>query len=725
MVSSFYKTHCAVLLGIVAVSFPFLMFEAESLPTNNDIETWLPGQSEVRLTYDEFKLHFGAEEVILIGISSRSGDDRLLNALCGRLESLSGVRQCWSPDRLRSIMQELGVGHAEIERRLKGFVVSKDETLIGLVALLSDEGLTDRTATVAAIREQLDYCQLRGDAVKLAGASVVVAELDRLSDREKNKKFFLITLLISLCLMYGTLRRWKPALSILGLTVWAVNMSLASIKLSGGEMNFILGALPVMVLVFTLAIAIHFLHYYRASLGSHDPLGDALRLSWKPCCLATLTTTIGLMSLTLSDIAPVRQFGYAASMGSLVALLTGLGLTPAVLAMWPDHRPLHGKNRDWFTNATNWLLDHRKPVSLSAGLLVLIGGVGLLRLESTINPLDFLPPHGKVLSDIRCVERNLTSISSLEAMVDFGDSDLSFVDKLQQVRRLESKIAEHPSVRHTMSAATFLPSELPESPREAARLLRKAQSRRGHNGFLADGETVWRISVRTVPTAGIARKKIFDDLVEMTQGAPITLTGITPLLESAQRAIFDGFWESFAMAFGVISLVMIVSLRSLKLGLVAMIPNLTPLCIVFGALGWFAVPVDIGMMMTGSIALGIAVDGTFHFLVRYEEQFSKSKNSADASRTALLQTGAPIFKAAAIAALGMLALTLSSFPPMVRFGSLMAGLLLAALIGDLVLLPAVLSLRRPPPKPEKQTPSKSSPHPHVNLRSASHLTQKE
>ena len=156
---------------------------------------------------------------------------------------------------------------------------------------------------------------------------------------------------------------------------------------------------------------------------------------------------------------------------------------------------------------------------------------------------------------------------------------------------------------------------------------------------------------------------------------------------------YNGFWESFAMAFVIISVVMIVSLWSLKTGLLAMILNLTPLCIVFGILGWIRFPVDIGMLMTGSIALGIAVDGTFHYLVRYEERYRRTKDSARAARFALFQTGAPIFEAAAIAAIGMLALTLSQFNPTARFGYMMATLLLAALVGDLMLLPALLYMR--------------------------------
>jgi len=693
MVSRFYQSRSKLLLIAVLLSFPVLTHLADSLPTNNDVETWLPNDSDVRRDYNAFKREFGAEEVILIGLDRSAQDAQLLEALAQRLEKLSQVRQCLSPGRLRSVMRGLSVDDKQIDERLEGFLLSKNTDLIGMVALLSDAGLKDRVTTARAIRAELDYCQLRDDDIYLAGAPVVVAELDRLGNRESNKKFFLITLFVSLCLLYYTVRQWKPVLAILGLIVWAINLTMATVNLAGGEMNFILGALSVMVMVFTMAIAIHVLHYYRSSLGSPDPLGRALKLAWKPCFLATLTTTIGLMSLTVSDIAPVRQFGYAASAGSIVALLTGLGLTPAVIALWPVRNLRSESESHKSSQIVSWILGRSRVVAAAAMLLVAVTSVGLFFIESKVDPLDFLPRAGKVLSDIRRIEHDLTNTSSVEAVLDFGDSDLAFVEKLDEVRRIESRIAEHPAVRHTMSVATFFPDPMPQSTFEATALLKKANARRGNSGFIADGDRRWRISARVSTALGHTRMQAFNEIGESLRGEPVTLTGVSPLLEGAQTAIFDGFWESFTAAFGIITAVMVLSLRSLRLGLVAMIPNLTPICIVFGTLGWLGVTVDIGMMMTASIALGIAVDGTFHFLVRYNEQHRQTGDSAASSHTALVQTGSPIFQAAAIASLGMLAMTLSSFTPMARFGMMMSSLLLAALVGDLVLLPALLALR--------------------------------
>jgi uncharacterized membrane protein YdfJ with MMPL/SSD domain len=140
-----------------------------------------------------------------------------------------------------------------------------------------------------------------------------------------------------------------------------------------------------------------------------------------------------------------------------------------------------------------------------------------------------------------------------------------------------------------------------------------------------------------------------------------------------------------------------------------MVPNLTPILLVFGALGWAGWYVDIGMMMSGSIALGIAVDGTFHFLVRYRQLRKDQVASFESSREALELTGPPILQAAIVAAAGMLALSLSPFLPTMRFGLLTAAMLMTALLGDLVLLPSLLALPGSRRKDDDQDSSDETP----------------
>jgi len=693
MLSSFYKKYSSHLLLLALVVFPLLHYHAETIPSNNNIEAWLPEKSEVRRQYDEFKLRFGAEEVILVGLDRSLGDD-LIESIAGRIERSPGVRHCWTPQRMRDVMQELTVTDADIEQRLRGLFISPSGERVGVVVTLSDHGIQDRSGAVTSIREVLSYCQLEGHDVNIAGAPVVIDELNRLGGRESNKKFFFVSLGICLCLLYAQLRDWRLTGMILALTVFATQLTVAILKWCGGEMNFVIDALPVMVMVFTLEVCVHLLSYYTNAEGHVDRFQVMFHHAVKPCCLATFTAAIGSVSLCVSEFIPVRQFGWAGTLGSLVALLVGLVLTPAVISVCrPQHRGVDITENSWFVKISDWFLVRSKSVVAVGVVASMLCGLGMIHLHSHIDPLDFFPKNSVVLRDVRRIQSDLANTDTIEITVDFGRTpelaSLPFVAKLKYVRELEAQISAHPIIAHTTSLASMFPTELP-SGLALAQLLERATKRQKENDFLAGGEQYWRISANLKAEGRGIGQKTLEELRTSLGDAPVLLTGISPLIEQAQKDIYTGFWSSFVYAFWSIMLVMIVSLKWFNAGFIGMLPNLAPIVYVFGFLGWIGHPVDISMMMAGSIALGIAVDGSFHMLVRYQEELQATGDKAQATRVALQQTGPPILQSTVIMSIGMSALTFSSFGPTALFGWLMGATLTMSLIGDSILLPCML-----------------------------------
>ncbi|MFN9370950.1 MAG: efflux RND transporter permease subunit [Planctomycetaceae bacterium] len=691
MLSRFYKNSSRTILWLLALSFPFIHWQAQSIRSNNDIETWLPVESPVRAAYEQFKRDFGVEDLVMIGLETQRVSERQIEALCGRLDRLPGVRQCWSPGRLRGTMTEMGVPEEQIAQRLRGLAESDDGHLAGVAVLLSAAGLKDRAGTVRDVEAELKYAGLYGPHTALSGGPVVITEMDRLGGKKENTKFFLITLVICLLLLRYWVNDWKLAFSVLALTIWTIDFTLAVFKWCGGEMNFILGALSVMVMVFTLEASIHVIHYFRESQHSADTLGSALTLCWRPCLISLMTTAVGLFSVSVTDIVPVTQFGYAAALGAVIAMAGGLTITPAILAVLPQKPGEdHAEEGLVFARLAHWLLPRHRQVTVAFLLAGAVGLVGLNWLETKIEPLDFLPQNSQVVTDVNRIREHLTSLDSIEGVVEFSDPAQPFTERLEVVRRLERKLSGHSAVRHVMSAAMFFPDPLPDNPMKLLPILQKAQAQSSTSDFVVDGQRSWRISARIECPAGQNLSQVYDELNALVAGEPLRLTGLAPLIEQAQHEMLNGFWKSFTSAFLVIGLVMTIALRSVRITLLAMLPNVLPMGIIFGLLGWIRFPVDIGMMMTGSIALGISIDGTFHLLVRYRDQLRTGMSNLESVRVALVATGGPIFESIVVSSIGMLALAMSSFAPTYRFGLLMAVLLLATLVGDLLLLPALL-----------------------------------
>ena len=233
MISYFYRRYSRLILGVVALSFPLLWFVAESIPSNNDIETWLPHDTDVRRTYEEFKQDFGAEEIIVVGLPKSEATPELIESFAGRLDRLSGIRHCWTPARMVERMREFGVEEEEANRRIDGLLQTQTGNLVGIVAALSENGLKDRAKTAADVRAVLAYCQFDADRVALTGAPIIVTELDRLGSSKSNKRFFLLTCAISLGLLYYSFGHLGLSLAVLGVTLWGIILNQAVLEILG------------------------------------------------------------------------------------------------------------------------------------------------------------------------------------------------------------------------------------------------------------------------------------------------------------------------------------------------------------------------------------------------------------------------------------------------------------------------------------------------------------
>jgi predicted RND superfamily exporter protein len=220
-------------------------------------------------------------------------------------------------------------------------------------------------------------------------------------------------------------------------------------------------------------------------------------------------------------------------------------------------------------------------------------------------------------------------------------------------------------------------------------------------------EQLWRISVRVNAMDGADYGDLLDVietlvnqfLVEIngqfasdgTGLVSAVLTGGVPMMYKAQHQVLNDLLLSFLTAFLLISIVMVIVLKGLFAGLVAMLPNIFPPLIVFGAMGWLGLPIEIGSVMTASVALGIAVDDTIHFLAWYRRGAELSMDKAESILYAYRNCAKSMIDTTLICGLGVSPFMFSVFMPTVRFARLMLILLLVGLVGDLLMLPAILA----------------------------------
>ncbi len=198
-----------------------------------------------------------------------------------------------------------------------------------------------------------------------------------------------------------------------------------------------------------------------------------------------------------------------------------------------------------------------------------------------------------------------------------------------------------------------------------------------------------------IGTLGVTLGKVIDlqasDPATPKHWVSSTYTGVVPIVYKAQRALLQSLVESTLWSFLTITPLMMFVTRSFRAGMVAMIPNVVPVVVIFGLMGWLNIAIDIGSMMTASIALGVAVDDTIHFLSWFREDLKKCGNRQQAIVSCYSRCATPTLQAACISGIGLSVFAFSTFTPTQRFGWLMLTILVAGVVAELVLLPAILA----------------------------------
>jgi predicted RND superfamily exporter protein len=219
------------------------------------------------------------------------------------------------------------------------------------------------------------------------------------------------------------------------------------------------------------------------------------------------------------------------------------------------------------------------------------------------------------------------------------------------------------------------------------------------------GVDLWRISMRIwslkrdidyshfVEDLSAVVDPMLEDFSEAEgiQGVDVVYTGMVPLVYKTQHALLNGLTKSVLLAFVLVAMVMMLVLKSPSAGLVSMLPNIFPVVVVFGFMGWAGIMVDVGTMMTASVALGVAVDDTMHYLTWFREGIDQGKSTREAVMNAYQRCATAMTQTTLIGGLGLFAFAFSTFTPTQRFGMMMLSMLFMALVGDLIFLPSILS----------------------------------
>jgi len=741
MNQSFYARHgwriIAGLIGLIPLSIWGVKETFEH--ANNNVAQWLPQDCPQTRTYQEFRRLFGSDDVAVVSWEGCTLDDDRLEKLALELvppaeNRRPGDGSDWFQKVItgQRALEALMTGPSQLSReealeRLEGTLVGPDRESTCAVVILSKKGDADRTGALAAIKEiAATRCGLDPGALRLGGDVVINAAIDIESTRAIRKWMGLSWAIALLC-AWLSLRRAKLMAMMFVVSVYSAGIGTALVHYTGGTMNLLLVLVPVLLYVLTISGSVHLSNYYRDAIREFGVAGAPVRAlagGWTPCALSAATTAVGLASLCVSHIEPVKMFGVYSATGMMLGVGILFLLLPTLMEKWPlrNESPPAGSVRssDGLRNhmlagiAGAVIRRHRSVAAICLALLVVLGcGVGFLK--TAIQPIRFFPQHSKWVEDAYWLADRVGPLVTIEVVLGIDkQSKLTMAQRMRLVEDVERTIHDMREVGGTISAATFAPP-LGSEPQSAREIIREASLKRRlekHREFFVeqryladDGQQErWRITARIIGGRDVYYDQVLASVQERTdrflqkrvpaeETVEAIYTGSAPLVFAAQQELLRGLMRSFCLAFVLIAVVMVLLLRSVSAGVLAMLPNVFPMLTTFGIMGWAARPVDVGAMMTASVALGIAVDDTLHYLTWFRRGLLRGDTREEAIIEAYQRCAPAMTQTTLITAPALLVFFLSSFQPVSQFGLLMFILLAAALVGDLVFLPALLATR--------------------------------
>ena len=644
-------------------------------------------------------------------------------------------------DWLTQFVPEKDIGQQVVE---KCFFALGSPVTIALA--ISEAGLADKNETVDVIREAAAAAGIPADVLRLGGSTVSATELNHEVAKavwdpafpwtQFHRRSVVITsALLSSILAYLLVRSIRLASIVLLVSLYATMMSTALVPLTGGTMNMVLVVMPSLLMVLTLSGAIHVANYWNhaACKNQATAIAETIRTSWMPCFLASLTTAIGLISLCTSSLTPVRDFGIYAAAGTMLSLGVIFLCVPAFLQIWPGKPPAeHELDHSGWRMLGRWLTTWPLLQSLIAIAVCGACSYGLIHFRTETKVIRYFPEKARIAQDYWFIETYLAGIMPVETIIRFdaqAQKETNFVERMEVVRQIQERLRANSEITGSLSLADFLPVSEPLDP-EAGFLTRTKYLKRaniiqqkiregdipaantfynianephdlfekGDHRLNQAGDELWRITsqVAIMTDNDFAEvladvNQISQDVLKLHPGSVHTITGTVPLFLRTQRAVLHSLISSFALAFVLILGVFVFMLRNFWAGLIAMIPNIIPITVVFGCISWMGQRVDVGTMITASIALGIAVDGTLHYLTWVQSGMRLGQSRRQAIINALVHCGPAMWQTSMAVALGLLVLVPAELLLISRFGWLMAAMIGVALLGDVVLMPQLLA----------------------------------
>ena len=586
--------------------------------------------------------------------------------------------------------------------------------------------------TYHAIEELLARPEYEGIVFHHVGDVPLNATYNEISSSESGK-LAAITFGVITLLLLAFFRRPIGIVGPLAVVVLSVMVSIGLVGLLGWRLDLMFIMLPTVLIVVGIADSVHIIAEFRAY---HAELGDrrkaarrTLYLVGTPCLLTSLTTAAGFVSMSVAPIKSISHFAVYSAVGVVVAFLLSVTLLVVFLSFGRRRLPseaseaekVQAKGGRLFHAALAGLarfdIRHRRAIiALFAGIFV-VSALGIARLRVDSNFLNEFSEDEPIRIATEYVDEIMGGTYSFIYLFDSGAPEgIKSPEFLREIERLQAEADRHSHlVKKSYSIVDLLKDvnksfheedpayyALPETRELTAQYLLLYEMSGGEElqDFISSDFARASLELRCKAVETSALAKMADDLDAYLEAHPlssasINVTGIGALWLKLQVYITRSQIRGFLLAFGAIAALMCFVFQSVKTGLLAMVPNLSPVVLTLGVMGWIDMPLDYVRLMIASVAIGISVDDTIHHMTRFRHEFLRSGSYEQALEASTADVGRALVITSVVLVAGFLVFLLSRLDSMGTFGVLLATTIGVALVADFLLMPALVLTWKP------------------------------
>ncbi len=738
---------------IIAIGVPLLVFALASnlkhLEMDGSYRIWFGEDSKILKDYDDFRKTFGNDDAIIITFKDENGIftkkalqsiENITNALwqmkyIARVDSITNYQYVHTnkeePDDVivEDFIQDIqNASPSYLENRkniaindpliVDGFI-SRDGTTTMIAARLTPKVNDDSDKSAEIMKmvndilapeiERTGYKYWLNGGPPLNTSFVEIGTSDAMT-------FTPLVLIASMILLFLLFRRVSGALIPIGVVVFTFLTVLAVQVLLGYKLNNFTANLPVFVIAIGIADAVHvyivWIMYKREGEDNKSAVMHSLQKNFLPIFLTSLTTAIGFATLTISKVVPVFTLGIATASGAILAFLISIFWMPAVLLILKKEVKKEIVQKTITKKSFGYgefIVRNDKKIVLITTLIFAIFAVGLFKVKVDSNTIRYFDESVEIRKSTEFLAQNLTGPMAYEIVIDSGKKDgIKDPEFLKTVERFYKDYKEKfPDVRHLTSILDIVKQfnkvldgkdEVPNNQNLIAQYLLLYSLSLPQGMELNDKMDIDERKIRVTGRINIVDTSKDLEMINYAhnwwQKTPYSavVNGQTAMFAYMQSDVTDTLIYSLSLAIVLVSILMLVIFRRPKLLWVFVLPNLLPVMLVVGIMGWIGINIDIGVAIAGAIIIGVAVDDTIHFLVKYFDARKRGLNLADSFDEVLRYAGKAIAFTTIILSISFAVFAFSTFTPNQNFGIVTASALIIAFVVDLLLLPALLSL---------------------------------